>query len=213
MISCAGLSLFTSDGKAILSDVSLTVGKGESVALVGPSGCGKSTLLRSVCGGVERWSGKISVGGVLVAPHSITKIRSSIGYIPQEPRLPEQNVGQYLENFYLSVGKKWDEKLLDRVVELFETVLLSRDILGQSCRLLSGGQRQRLAIVAVLVLDRPIVLADEVTSALDQQSKQKVMDLLFSLDCTLLSVGHDFDWLARCDRTIDVRSLQGGYHA
>lgn len=212
MISLNALSLFTSAGQAILSDVSLVVAEGESVALVGPSGCGKSTLLRSVCGGVERWIGEISVGGVIVTPHSIAKIRSSIGYIPQEPRLPEQTVEKYLETFILSVAKTWDEGLLERAMALFDTVLLPPEIWGQSCRLLSGGQRQRVAIVAVLLLERPILLADEVTSALDQQAKQKVMDLLFSLDCTLLSVGHDADWLARCDRTVDVRQLQGGLY-
>ncbi len=206
MINVEKLTILTADSQKIVQEISFNISAGEKAVLSGPSGCGKSSILRSIPGGMERWSGKISVFNKELTPHSAADIRKMICCIPQEPKLPEGTVASYLEslrNFSGNRSVKWKKSDLK---ELLEKTLLSKSILKKETSNISGGERQRVAIVGSLLLKRPIILADEITSALDSESKRAVMDLIFTQETTLLSVAHDPLWIERCSRTIPITS-------
>lgn len=210
MIRFENVTLYSTQKKAIVENVCFEVNPGEKCVLTGPSGCGKSTILRSVPAGIEYWNGAVSIDSTEVSPHSIHGIRGKVGYIPQEPRLPECTVEEYLQQFTGAAKLPWSSALRSKAVDLLKNVNLSEKTLGQDSRRLSGGERQRVAIIAVLLLERTIILADEITSALDAKSKDAVMNLIFDSECTLLSVSHEQPWVERCDCSIDVSAFRGG---
>ncbi|PIE41788.1 MAG: hypothetical protein CSA50_09600 [Gammaproteobacteria bacterium] len=75
---------------------------------------------------------------------------------------------------------------------------------AKTCNNLSGGEKQRLAIARALLLGNTLLLADEITSALDQQNRDRVLATVFKSGVTLLSVSHDPDWIAACDREVRI---------
>ena len=204
MIVFDNVSLGGTDGVLFLKDFSARIESGQKVALVGASGSGKSSLLRAVVGGVPCWQGEVVVAGKRLQQENIHSIRTICGYIPQEPRLPAQSVELFCLSFFTNVGLQWDSSLQGRFLAICKQILLPDDLLKMDCRKLSGGQRQRLIIAAILALDRKIILADEITSALDKESKEQVMNLIFAADTTVFSVSHDPDWCKRCDRVIEL---------
>lgn len=204
MISIEKLSLFAGTAQ-ITSAVSLSLEPNEKVVLTGASGCGKSSILRAIPGGFEKWTGAITVAGTTLTPRTAAKVRSHIAYIPQEPQLPEGTVEEYFRTVSHFSGNRGNHGNGADRKRLMDQLLLPQSILQKECSLISGGERQRTAIVASLLLNRPILLADEITSALDEKSKAAVLDLLFSLNCTMLSVAHDPLWIDRCDRAVEIR--------
>ena len=92
----------------------------------------------------------------------------------------------------------------ERIIQCLKRLHLSEDILGKPCSRVSGGEKQRIAIIRALLLDKTIFLADEITSALDPESRKAVMDELFRPEITLLSVSHDPEWISSCGRVVEI---------
>lgn len=210
MILFENVTLANQDDQIFLKNFSTVINSGEKVALIGASGSGKSSLLRCAVGGVSNWHGRIVVDGFAVSASTIHSIRKLCGYIPQEPRLPGQTVRLFLEEFFSALKLNWQGQIGCKVLEACNYLLLPEDIFDLDCRKLSGGQRQRLAIASIAALERKILLADEITSALDKESKQRVIDLLFDSKSTILSVSHDSGWCEHCDRVIDITKESAG---
>jgi putative ABC transport system ATP-binding protein len=195
-----------------LDDVSLTIARGEMVAIVGPSGSGKSTLLNLV-GGLDRaTSGDVRVDGESLANLSddaLTKVRrDKIGFIFQFFNLlPTLTC---LENVGLPLHLRgWPRsKVADRARELLTLVQLDNrlDHLPEE---LSGGQRQRVAIARALSIYPPILLADEPTGNLDTHTGEDILNLIRDLHsrlgATIAIVTHDMSVARSCDRTIALR--------
>ena len=95
-----------------------------------------------------------------------------------------------------------------KVEELLEQLHLAPGVLDKPCGRISGGEKQRIAIARALLLNKTIFLADEITSALDPESRQAVMDALFRPGITLLSVSHDPAWINAGSRVIDIADRQ-----
>ena len=198
------------DGRQILRAVDLRILDREKVALSGPSGCGKSTLLRCLLGFVPIYSGTIRIGGELLTPTTVWRLRGRMAYVPQEPELGEGTVREVLERPFSFAGNRplWGN--LQRIPQLLEQLLLPEALLTERVTDLSGGEKQRIALLAALLLDRRILLLDEASSALDQVSKQAVIDLLSATaELTILSVSHDQEWLGVADRIVNLAELQG----
>lgn len=196
----------------VLDDISLTLERGEFVALVGASGSGKSTLLH-LLGGVDRpSSGDIFIGGVNIAKQSSDATarirRRSIGLIYQFYNLiPVLNVR---ENITLPLeldGRSADD---GRLEELLGLVGMKERELHYPNQL-SGGQQQRVAIARALIASPTLILADEPTGNLDSENSREILTLLNECraryGATLLLVTHDEKAAAGADR---VLSISGG---
>lgn len=180
----------------VLSDVSMTVQKGEVVSIVGGSGSGKSTLLMCINGLEPIQGGKILVDGVEVHAKGtdLNKLRQNIGIVFQQwNAFPHLTV---LENVTLAprkVLKKSKEEAEAIAVKQLEHVGLG-DKLKTFPGKLSGGQQQRMAIARALAMSPKYMLFDEVTSALDPQLVGEVLDtmrLLAEEGMTMILVTHE----------------------
>jgi len=194
----------------VLKGVSLNVSKGELVALCGTSGCGKSTLLNVVSGLEEVDRGEVSVLGndVVDEKTRVNLLRFHIGYVFQFHHLmPDLTLAENCMVPVIAAGGG-RARAVERLDELAEATGLSHR-LKQRVRELSGGERQRGALVRALMNDPEILLCDEPTGALDENNRDRVMELLVNLvrsrGRTMIMATHDLDLAKRCDRTMKMR--------
>ncbi|MER7821694.1 thiol reductant ABC exporter subunit CydD [Streptomyces sp. NPDC096097] len=194
--------------------VSLTVGPGECVALTGPSGAGKSTLLQVLLGFVTPTAGRIKVAGVDLAELSPAQWRQQVAWVPQRPHL---FAGTIAENVRLARAGASDadvaEALRDAGAWEFVTAL-PRGVetpLGEGGVGLSAGQRQRLALARAFLADRPVLLLDEPTAALDGETEAGIVDAVRRLATgrTVLLVVHRPALLAVADRVVAMSAGDG----
>lgn len=183
----------TLGGKALLEGLSLQVPKDRFVAIRGESGSGKSTLLRVVIGQVLPQSGTVTIGGLPLAAGHLAEIRRSVVYVPQQPAaLPGETAQEFLGAPFLFKVNRGTRPTSTRVTDLLLRLGLRSKLLGQELALLSGGERQRLALVRALLLDRPVMLLDEPSSAIDAENRGRVLEAISSLtETTVLAVSHD----------------------
>ncbi|MFB7586626.1 thiol reductant ABC exporter subunit CydD [Streptomyces sp. NPDC056169] len=193
-----------------LDAATLTVEPGETVALVGPSGVGKSTLLDVVLGfAAPEEGGSVRVGGEDLATLDPEAWRSRIAWVPQRPYL---FAGTIAENVRLARPDASDEAvreaLRDAGADGFVTGLPEGldTPLGEDGAGLSAGQRQRLALARAFLADRPLLLLDEPTAALDGETEAGVVDAVRRLAAgrTVLLVVHRPALLAVADRVVTL---------
>jgi len=194
----------------ILRGADLSVKAGDAIGIVGPSGSGKTTLLM-VIAGLERVSaGKIAVAGTHLNGQSEDALtafrRDTIGIVFQSFHLIPTMTA--LENVAVPLEFKGRSDSMETARAQLERVGLGHRLdhyPGQ----LSGGEQQRVAIARAMASGARILLADEPTGNLDQETGKQIMDLLFSLKVedgvTLLLVTHDRALADRCDRIAEVR--------
>ncbi|MEZ7155960.1 thiol reductant ABC exporter subunit CydD [Streptomyces sp. MAD19A] len=190
-----------------VADVSFTVGPGETVALVGPSGSGKSTLLSAALGFVRPDAGRVSVGGADLTGLDLAEWHRHVAWVPQRPHL---YAGTIAENVRLARPDADDAAVrralrdagaLDFVDALPHGV---GTVLGEDGAGLSAGQRQRLALARAFLADRPVLLLDEPTAALDGATEAEVVEAVRRLaeGRTVLLVVHRPALLAAADRVV-----------
>lgn len=193
-----------------LDEVSLTIEKGDSVAIVGASGSGKSTLLHMIGGVDTPTSGKIIVEGRDITALSDEELsvyrRRKVGFVFQSYQLiPVLTVQENIEMPILLDHRKPDKEYIDEILEMLGLQDKRKNLPGQ----LSGGQQQRVAIARALANRPSIILADEPTGALDSQNGEEVMALLQNsvrkLNQTLVLITHNIDLANQMHRLIKVR--------
>jgi len=179
------------DGKPVVRDFSLSLSWGEKAVLAGRSGSGKTTILRSILGFVVPEKGRIRIGGELLTDDSVWELRKRIAYVAQEPDLGRGSVREVIELPFTYRSNSHLRGNLSRLPGLFEELFLPISLLEKDISKLSGGEKQRVAIISALLLDRRILLLDEICSSLDKGSMQAVVDLLGKDDrLTILWVSH-----------------------
>lgn len=192
------------EGKTIVENITFSCKPGERIVLYGPSGAGKSTVLNALAGIMELSRGTVLFKGEVVSPQNILSVRQSISFIGQEPALGAETVEEALMLPYTFSVNKGKEPSTQVVEDVLASVKLDRAILTKECSVVSGGEKQRIAIARELLLGKKIFLLDEITSALDPDSKQAVIHLFRSSDFTFLSVSHDREWFDLGTRFIRI---------
>jgi len=190
-----------------VQDVSFAVDPGETVALVGPSGAGKSTLLSALLGFVRPAEGRVLAGGVDLADADLDQWRSQVAWVPQRPQL---FAGTIAENVRLARPDADDaavrRALADAgALEFVDALPQGADTgLGEDGAGLSAGQRQRLALARAFLADRPVLLLDEPTAALDGATEAEVVAAVrrLAVGRTVLLVVHRPALLAVADRVV-----------
>ncbi|WP_121743435.1 dipeptide ABC transporter ATP-binding protein [Natronorubrum halophilum] len=189
--------LGSTDRLTAVSDVSLTLRRGETLGLVGESGCGKSTLVRLIAGLEVPTSGTIRLEGETVETVDSRRADQleNVGVVFQHPETslnPHRTVQESLAEPLLEAG--WSES---RVEALLSLVDLPLEYVDRFPRQLSGGQLQRVAIARALALEPSVLLLDEPTAGLDVSVQATVLNLLArlqtELDVAYLFVSHDLD--------------------
>ncbi len=214
MIEIEGLQFSYSESDFSLQVPALAVASGETVAIVGPSGSGKTTLLNLIAGNATPASGKVTTNGREVSGLHDAARRdfriANIGLVFQEFELLEYlNVlDNILLPYRINRTLELDAGVRRRAEAIAERVGIA-DKLGRYANRLSQGEKQRVAVVRALVVEPPLLLADEPTGNLDPANKDRVLDILFEYAddnaATLVAVTHDHDILPRFGRVIDFR--------
>jgi subfamily B ATP-binding cassette protein MsbA len=209
------------DGRVGLSEVSMSLAAGRTVALVGPSGGGKTSLLNLIPRFYDVTEGRIFVDGMDVRDATLESLRGAIALVSQEAALFSGSVRDNIE--YGRAGASDDEIIAcAKAAAAHDFVTAMPDgydtLVGEGGALLSGGQRQRIAIARAMLKDAPILLLDEATSALDTESERQVQVALARLmkDRTTLVVAHRLSTVAGADiiHAMDQgRIAESGTHA
>ena len=190
MINFKNISLKFND-KIILNNFNLIVNAGEKILISGVSGKGKTTLLKLLLGFSTPNSGSILVDNLKLNEQTINIIRNKIGYMPQSTPFLNVEVEKLIHtifNYKENLKTKLDMSILTQTLKEFN---LDSNILSKNINQLSGGEKQRLAFVIIILLDRKIWILDEITSSLDQDMKEKVINYILNTNKTVILVSHD----------------------
>lgn len=193
----------------VLKGIDLKIEKGETLALIGKSGSGKSTLLSLLSGLDQSDSGDILIQGKNISSMSeneLTKFRGThMGIVFQQFHLVSTLTA--FENVLLPLELLKIPKATERALSLIESVGLSHRAHHLPSEL-SGGESQRVAIARALAIKPAILFADEPSGNLDEETGEKVMDLLFTMvketNTTLVLVTHDLDLAKKCSRVVHL---------
>ena len=194
-----------------LSDVNLSIRRGESIGIVGPTGAGKSTLVDVLLGLLVPTAGRVLVDGDSLSGRERGWQRL-IGYVPQEVYLLDESLRRNIA-FGIADGAIDDRQVaravsLARLGEVVATLPKGLDTnVGANGVRLSGGQRQRVAIARALYHDPPVLVFDEATAALDNQTEREVTEAIAALRGarTLVAIAHRLSTVQACDRLIYLR--------
>lgn len=205
----------------VISNISFSIKKGQSLAVVGHSGSGKSTLINLLPRFYDYQSGQISIDGVSIQDYSIIDLRKKISMVSQDIILFNDTIlsnlayGELRNKSSSEIQKAVKSARIDEFANDFPDGLDT--IVGDKGVLLSGGQRQRVAIGRAILKDAPILILDEATSSLDTKSEFQIQEALKGLmnDKTTLVVAHRLSTVESVDQIIVLdkgRIVEQGTH-
>jgi ATP-binding cassette, subfamily B, bacterial MsbA len=211
---------FSYEKEKVLDNVSFTLQKGKTIALVGPSGGGKSTIADLVPRFYDPTEGKVTLDGVDLKTIEINSLIKQMGIVTQESILFNDSV---FNNIAFGLEGISEEKVIEAakianahefIVELEKGYQTS---IGERGSKLSGGQRQRLSIARAVLKNPPILILDEATSALDSQSEKLVQEALTNLmaNRTTLVIAHRLSTIQHADEILVIKKgqiVQRGTH-
>lgn len=196
----------------VLSDINFNIQEGDKFSIVGSSGSGKTTLL-GLCAGLDQAStGQVMLNGIdlgKLTEDERAKTRNElVGFVFQNFQLLPTLTA--IENVMVPMELRGERKIRSRAMELLDRVGLAERHDHYPTQL-SGGEQQRISIARAFSNDPKILFADEPTGNLDEETSEKVEDLLFQLNrengTTLVMVTHDLDLASKTDR---ILRLKGG---
>ncbi|HUB71756.1 MAG TPA: ABC transporter ATP-binding protein [Acidimicrobiales bacterium] len=227
LVDCRGdvhfdrVSFSYGDGTPVLHDFDLHIAPGETVALVGRTGSGKTTAGRLLNRSYDVSAGRLLVDGHDVRDYTLESLRANVGFVFDEPFLFSISVrdniaygrpGASVEEVRAAAQAADAEEFIVRLPQGYDTVI------GERGYTLSGGQRQRLAIARTLLVNPPILILDDATSAIDAQVEQRIHGALRRLMAsrTTLVIAHRLATIALADRVALVENghvIATGAHA
>ncbi|MCW3085438.1 MAG: putative multidrug export ATP-binding/permease protein [Bacteroidetes bacterium] len=197
----------------VLKNISLSVKKGETIAIVGPSGSGKSTIVSLLLRFYDPESGAILIDGIDARKYPLTELRNNMAIVPQDVLLfggtikeniaygkPNATIAEIVE----AARKANALEFIDLFPEKLETVVGERGVK------LSGGQRQRIAIARAVLKDPSILILDEATSSLDSESERVVQEALDKLMVgrTSFVIAHRLSTIRKADKIVVIEKGQ-----
>jgi ABC-type multidrug transport system fused ATPase/permease subunit len=211
---------FAYPDRNILTNINLTIKKGQTVALVGSSGAGKSTLADLIPRFHDATSGEVLIDGINIKKYALKDLRSLMGIVTQEPILFNDSVEA---NISLGNSTATDEQIMDAAkVANAHSFIEKKEhgyhtIVGDRGSKLSGGERQRLTIARAVLKNPPILILDEATSSLDTESEKWVQDAINNLmkDRTSIIIAHRLSTVRHADEIIvlhEGRIAERGKH-
>ncbi len=195
----------------VISDFSLSIPAGTSIAIIGTTGAGKSTLIKLLLGLLYPTNGQILIDGHELTPSTAPAWRQAVGYVPQDLFLIDDTITRNI-----ALGVPDDQIDHEAIVKAAKRALIDETIrtkfpsgyntiVGQQGIRLSGGQRQRLALARALYLQPDILILDEATSALDPKTEAQILDdITNNRNYTLIAVTHRESMAALCDHAITI---------
>ncbi|MBO0454973.1 MULTISPECIES: ABC transporter ATP-binding protein [Enterococcus] len=198
---------YQAEERLILDQITLSVEQGTFLTITGPSGGGKSTLLRMIASLLSPSSGEILFRGKNQHSYDYTEFRQQVSYCFQQPSLFGETVQDNLEFPYLIRQTTPNQ---EQMLEHLQMVDLPKSYLPKKINELSGGERQRVALIRNILFLPEILLLDEVTSGLDEQTKtiiHRLIDSIHQNGCTILQVTHDESEIKAAKKLLFV---QGG---
>ena len=215
---------FTYEGKEnpALNQVSFSIPKGKTVALVGRSGSGKSTIANLLTRFYNIDSGEILLDGVNVQDYTLANLREQCSIVSQQVHLFNDTIANNI--VYAATDKFSREEIIQaakaaHAMEFIEKLDDGLDtVIGENGASLSGGQRQRLAIARALLRNSPVLVLDEATSALDTESERAIQSALAELqkDKTVLVIAHRLSTIEKADEILVVdqgKIVERGSHS
>lgn len=201
---------FAYSNDAILKDVSFEIKAQKKNALVGISGSGKTTIFKLLLKQYDNYNGQILIDGYNIKDFSEKSLRNAISVVNQEPMLFNMSIK---ENLLMVKPDATEEQLqqackLASIHEFIETLPHKYDeILLENNNNISVGQKQRIAIARAILKDTPIILFDEVTSALDKESKKNIEETInkISKTKTVIVIAHTLDSIENFDNIVCLK--------
>jgi ATP-binding cassette subfamily B protein len=215
------LSFAYADGNPVLEHIDLKIEAGETIAFVGQTGSGKSTLIKLLLRFYSPNSGQILLDGQPIDTLGLDSLRRRIGFVSQDVFLFQ---GPIAENIAYGSADATDEQIhaaaaAAEATEFIERMPLGFDtVVGERGQKLSGGQRQRLSIARALLKDPPVLILDEATSAVDNETEAAIQRSLQRIlhSRTTLVIAHRLSTIVHADRIYVVdkgRIVEQGSHA
>jgi ATP-binding cassette subfamily C protein len=192
-------------GTIALQDISLSIKKGQSIAFVGPSGSGKTTLADIILGLLKPQSGKILIDGLGLTDENLNAWHQHLGYIPQSIYLYDCTIKENI-----AFGVPYEEVPEEKVWKALNMASLKTFVEGLTEKLetqvgengvrLSGGQRQRIGIARALYRDPDVLVMDEATAALDNQTEKEVTQAIGAAveNRTVITIAHRLSTIKNC---------------
>lgn len=206
IIEIKNLSFEYEEGAQTISDISFSIQKGSYTTILGHNGSGKSTIAKLLMGLLEKKSGDIVVGQILLTEETLNEVRAQIGIVFQNPdnqfigATVRDDIAFGLENTCVAPNK------MDDIIHEYAQKVNMLDFLDHEPTKLSGGQKQRVAIAGILAMSPSIIILDEATSMLDPKGKKEINALVHQLnkdkEMTILSITHDIEEAAMSDYVI-----------
>ncbi|MGM3308135.1 heterocyst formation ABC transporter subunit HepA [Anabaena sp. WFMT] len=199
--------------KLVLKDITLTIEKGQMVALVGASGGGKSTLADLLARFYDPIEGKIFIDGINLREFEIDSLRRKMAIVSQKTFIFNTSIRNNISYGALAVTETEiiEAARLANALEFIEKLPQGLDtVIGADGIQLSGGQQQRIAIARALVRNPEILILDEPTSALDSITEQVIQELLekFTVGRTVIVIAHRLSTIAKADKVVVIEQGQ-----
>jgi cobalt/nickel transport system ATP-binding protein len=206
-VDASGLRFRYPNGVVGLDGIDLHVTHGERVAVLGPNGAGKTTLMLHL-NGLLTGEGELEVAGIRVGEGDVRELRAAVGLVFQDPddQLFMPTVAEDVAFGPLNLGVPHDE-VRERVDSALAAVRMEH-VIDRAPHQLSLGQRRRVAIATVLAMRPRMLVLDEPSANLDPRARRELLEVLDTIDRTMLVVTHDLPFAAQlCERAV---LLSGG---
>jgi len=196
IIELTGITYRYTGGDPVLENLDFSLQRGDRIGLVAPNGCGKTTLFHIIMGLLKPTAGTIRLfGDPMRSEQDFEKMRSRVGLLFQDAddQLFSPTVLEDVAFGPLNMGKSREE-----AIAISKKILSRLGLMGFEERItfkLSGGEKRLVSLATVLAMEPEVLLLDEPTAGLDEQTKERLKEVLSGLDLSYIVISHEFDFL------------------